>query len=97
MSEGDDVVVIGGHRTASYTITKVKKITPKGKIRTEYGDLMYDENGRVTGGSWNKTSLSPDTSEIREEIWRGNIIKKLSGTDFSTLSSEQLKEIYDIT
>lgn len=96
---GDEVAVGGNY---GYSIIKVEKVTPTGRIKCSDG-RSYDKNGNQIGGStWHSSYIKILTNEIREEI----LLKKYHNTltiafddnrkNIKNLSKEQSKELIDL-
>lgn len=93
---GDDVLVTGiSHRH----IAKVDKVT---KTQIVVGNTRFRRNSGWQCGSdrWNVRIISVPTekeiSEIKEETLRKTLIYAISSFDFKRLSTDELKQVYNI-
>ena len=93
---GDEVLVIGMHRRR---IAKVDKVT-KTQIVVNNARFRRDSGWQCGGDSWNRKSISVPTekeiSDIEEENLRKALIYVISSSDFERLSTDELKQVYNI-
>lgn len=93
---GDDVLVRGMH---SRRIAKVDKVT-KTQIVVNNARFRRDSGWQCGGDSWNRKSISVPTekeiSDIKEENLRETLIYSISSFDFKRLSTDELKQVYNI-
>lgn len=93
---GDEVLVTG---TFHRRIAKVDKVT-KTQIIIDNARFRRDSGCQCGGDSWNRKSISVPTeneiSDIKEEILRETIIYAISSFDFKRLSTDELKQVYNI-
>lgn len=93
---GDDVLVKGmNHRR----IAKVDKVT-KTQIVVDNTRFRRNSGWQCGGDSWNRKSISVPTekeiSDIKEENLRKTLIYVISSFDFERLSTDKLKQVYNI-
>ena len=93
---GDDVIVTGmSHRS----IAKVDKVT---KTQIVVGNIRFRrESGWQCGDNrWNVRRISVPTekeiSDIKEENFRKKLIYAISSFDYKRLSTDELKQVYNI-
>lgn len=93
---GDEVLVTGmyhGH------IAKVDKVT-KTQIVVNNARFRKDSGWQCGGDSWNRKIISVPTekeiSDIKEENFRKKLIYAISSFDFKRLSTDELKQVYNI-
>lgn len=72
-------------------ITKIKKITPTGQIKTK--DNKTFKKGYCRMDSWDGCWLKPVTDEVRERILLRSIYGKVANTDWAKVSVDKLKRI----
>lgn len=96
MVAGDDVLVTG----MSYRrIVKIDKVT---KTQIVVDDARYRRNSGLQygGDSWNRKRISVPTekeiSDVKEENFRKKLIYAISSFDFKRLSTDELKQVYNI-
>lgn len=96
LKAGDDVVVTG---TFHRRIAKVNKVT-KTQIIIDNARFRRDSGWQCGGDSWNRKSISVPTekeiSDIKEENLRKKLIYAISSFDFKRLSTDELKQVYNI-
>lgn len=93
---GDDVLVTG----MSYRhIAKVDKVT-KTQIVVNNARFRRDSGWQCTSDRWNVRRISIPTekeiSDIKEENLRKTLIYAISSFDFKRLSTDELKQVYNI-
>lgn len=93
---GDEVLVTGiSHRR----IVKVDKVT-KTQIVIDNARFRRDSGWQCSSDRWNVRRISVPTekeiSEIKEETLRENLIYAISSFDFKRLSTDELKQVYNI-
>lgn len=93
---GDSVLVTG----MSYRrIAKVDKVT-KTKIVVDNARFRRDSGWQCGSDIWNKRKISvpteKDISDIKEENHRKILIYSISSFDFKRLSTDELKQVYNI-
>lgn len=93
---GDDVLVTGMlHRH----ISKIDKVT-KTQIIVDNARFRIDSGWQCGRDRWNLRKISVPTekqiAEIKEETLRKNLIYAISFFDFKRLSTEELKQVYNI-
>ena len=93
---GDDVLVT----VMSYRhIAKVDKVT-KTQIVIDNARFRRDSGCQCGGDSWNRKSISVPTekeiSDVKEEVLRKNLIYTISSFNFERLSTNELKQVYNI-
>lgn len=93
---GDSVLVTG----MSYKrIAKVDKVT---KTQIVVGSARYRRNSGLQCGDdiWDRKSISVPTeeeiSDIKEENLRNTLVYAISSFDFNRLSTDELKQVYNI-
>lgn len=93
---GDEVLVTC---TFHRRIAKVEKVT-KTKIVIDNARFRRDSGCQCGGDSWNRKSISVPTekeiSDVKEENLRETIIYAISSFDFKRLSTDELKQVYNI-
>ena len=99
IAEGDKVYThVNRAVGSSYTLTTVKKITPKGHVRIANGDLY--KGGSYSSGSWNFYKLVQYTPELEQDIAdtkKYNTLKmRLRETNWHEVSIEKVNKIYEI-
>lgn len=93
---GDDVLVTG----MSYRrIVKIDKVT-KTQIIVNNARFRRDSGWQYGGDSWNRKRISVPTekeiSDVKEENFRKKLIYAISSFDFKRLSTDELKQVYNI-
>lgn len=93
---GDDVLVTG----RSYRrISKIDKVT-KTQIVVDNARFRRDSGWQCGSDSWNRRSISIPTekeiSDVKEENIRETLIYVISSFDFKLLSTDKLKQVYNI-
>ena len=93
---GDEVLVT----VMSYRhIAKVDKVT-KTQIVIDNARFRRDSGCQCGGDSWNRKSISVPTekeiSDVKEENLRKILINTISSFDFERLSTNELKQVYNI-
>lgn len=93
---GDEVLVTG----MSYKrIAKVDKVT-KTKIVVDNARFRRDSGWQCGSDIWNKRKISvlteKDISDIKEENFRKKLIYAISSFNFYRLSTDKLKQVYNI-
>lgn len=96
LKAGDDVVVTGiFHRR----IAKVDKVT-KTQIIIDNARFRRDSGWQCGSDRWNVRRISVPTekeiSDIKEENLRKILIHTISSFDFERLSTNELKQVYNI-
>ena len=93
---GDDVIVSGMYNRR---IAKVDKVT-KTQIVVNNARFRRDSGWQCGGDRWNVKSISVPTekeiSDIKEENLRKTLIYAISSFDFKRLSTDELKQVYNI-
>ena len=93
---GDEVLVTG---TFNRRIAKVDKVT-KTQIVIDNARFRRDSGWQCGGDSWNRKSISVPTekeiSDIKEENFRKELLYAISSFDFKRLSTDELKQVYNI-
>lgn len=93
---GDDVLVRGMYRRR---IAKVDKVT-KTQIIVNNARFKRDSGWQCGGDIWIRKSISVPTekeiSDIKEENLRNTLIYAISSFDFKRLSTDELKQVYNI-
>lgn len=94
--EGDEVLVTG----MSYKlIAKVDKVT-KTQIVVDNARFKRDSGWQCGSGIWNRRRVSVPTekeiSDIKEENFRKKLVYAISSFDFKRLSTNELKQVYNI-
>lgn len=89
---GDEVAIETGTYSSHWSIYKVVKITPTGRLNLSNG-WVANPDGTLRGDTFNK--IYEVTDEIRRLIWRRNTIYKLSKADFKSLTDTALKKMLD--
>lgn len=93
---GDDVLVVG---RSCRRIAKIDKVT-KTQIVVNNARFRRDSGWQCGGDSWSRKSISVPTekeiSEVEEENLRKALIYVISSSDFERLSTDELKQVYNI-
>ena len=93
---GDDVLVVG---RSCRRIDKIDKVT-KTQIVVNNARFRRDSGWQCGGDSWSSKSISVPTekeiSDIKEENLRDTLIYAISSLDFKRLSTDELKQVYNI-
>lgn len=93
---GDEVLVTGIFHGR---IAKVDKVT-KTQIVVDNVRFRRDSGWQCGGDSWDRKSISVPTekeiSDVKEENFRKNLIYAISSFDFKRLSTDELKQVYNI-
>lgn len=93
---GDDVLVVGRF---CRRIAKVGKVT-KTQIVVDNVRFRRDSGWQCGSDSWNRKSISVPTekeiSDVKEENLRKILIHTISSFDFNRLSTNELKQVYNI-
>ena len=94
--EGDEVLVTGmSHRH----IAKVDKVT-KTQIVVNNARFRRDSGWQCGSDSWYRKSISIPTekeiSDVKEENLRNTLVYAISSFDFKRLSTDELKQVYNI-
>ena len=93
---GDDVLVTGMYYRR---IAKVDKVT---KTQIVVDNARYRRNSGLQCGDdiWDRKSISVPTekeiSDVKEENFRKKLIYAISSFDFKRLSTDELKQVYNI-
>ena len=93
---GDEVLVTGmNHRR----IAKVDKVT-KTQIIVDNARFRRDSGWQCGSDRWNVRRISVPTekeiSDVKEENLRRTLIYAISSFDFKRLSTDELKQVYNI-
>ncbi len=93
---GDDVLVTGMYHRR---IAKVDKVT-KTQIIVDNARFRRDSGWQCGSDIWNVRRISVPTekeiSDIKEENLRETLIYSISSFDFKRLSTDKLKQVYNI-
>ena len=93
---GDEVLVIG---TFNRRIAKVDKVT-KTQIIVNNARFRRDSGCQFGSDRWNVRRISVPTekeiSDVKEENLRKILINTISSFDFKLLSTDELKQVYNI-
>lgn len=93
---GDDVLVTG---TFHRRIAKVDKVT-KTQIIIDNARFRRDSGRQCGSERWNVRIISVPTekeiSDIKEENFRKKLLYTISSFDFKRLSTDELKQVYNI-
>ena len=93
---GDEVLVTG---TLHRRIAKVDKVT-KTQIIVNNARFRRDSGWQCGSDRWNVTRISVPTekeiSDIKEENVRKELLYAISSFDFERLSTNELKQVYNI-
>ena len=93
---GDEVVVTG---TLHRRIAKVDKVT-KTQIVIDNARFRRDSGWQCGSDRWNVRRISVPTekeiSDVKEENLRKILINTISSFDFERLSTDELKQVYNI-
>ena len=94
--DGDEVLVTG---TLHRRIAKVDKVT-KTQIVIDNARFRRDSGWQCVVDSWYRKSISVPTekeiSDVKEENLRKILIHTISSFDFERLSTDELKQVYNI-
>lgn len=93
---GDDVLVTGMYHRR---IAKVDKVT-KTQIIVDNARFRRDSGWQCGSDRWNVRRISVPTEkeilDVKEENLRRTIIYAISSFDFKRLSTDELKQVYNI-
>lgn len=93
---GDDVLVTGMYHRR---IAKVGKVT-KTQIVVDNVRFRRDSGWQCGSDRWDRKSISVPTekeiSDIKKEDFRKKLIYAISSFDFKRLSTDELKQVYNI-
>ena len=93
---GDEVLVTG---TFNRRIAKVDKVT-KTQIVIDNARFRRDSGWQCGSDRWNVRRISVPTekeiSDVKEENLRKILINTISSFDFNRLSTDELKQLYNI-
>ena len=93
---GDDVLVTGMYYRR---IAKVDKVT-KTQIVVNNARFRRDSGWQCGSDRWNVRRISvpteKETSDIKEENLRNTLVYAISSFDFKRLSTDELKQVYNI-
>lgn len=93
---GDDVLVRGMNHIR---IAKVDKVT-KTQIVVNNARFRRDSGWQCGSDRWDRKSISVPTekeiSDIKEENLRNTLVYAISSFDFNRLSTDELKQVYNI-
>lgn len=93
---GDDVLVVG---RSCRCIAKIDKVT-KTQIVVNNARFRRDSGWQCGGDSWSRKSISVPTekeiADVKEENLRKTLIYAISSFDFKRLSTDELKQVYNI-
>lgn len=93
---GDDVLVVGMYRRC---IAKIDKVT-KTQIVVNNARFRRDSGWQCGSDRWNVRKISvpteKDISDVEEENLRKALIYVISSSDFERLSTDELKQVYNI-
>lgn len=93
---GDDVLVTGMYHRR---IAKVGKVT-KTQIVVDNVRFRRDSGWQCGSDRWDRKSISIPTekeiSDIKKEDFRKKLIYAISSFDFKRLSTDELKQVYNI-
>lgn len=93
---GDDVLVVG---RSCRCIAKIDKVT-KTQIVVNNARFRRNSGWQCGGDSWSRKSISVPTekeiSDVEEENLRKTLIYVISSFDFKRLSTDELKQMYNI-
>ena len=93
---GDDVLVTG---MLYRRISKIDKVT-KTQIIVDNARFRRDSGWQCGSDSWDRKSISVPTekeiSDVKEENLRKKLIHTISSFDFKRLSTDELKQVYNI-
>ena len=94
--EGDEVLVTGMYYRR---IAKVDKVT-KTQIIVNNARFRRDSGWQCGSDGWNVRRISVPTekeiSDVKEEDFRKKLIYAISSFDFKRLSTDELKQVYNI-
>ena len=100
--EAGDKVYIDSSRFGSTVLdlTTVKKITPKGHVRTNDKNNSLFRNGSYRIDAWNSWDLVQWTQELEDKLKAkahfNQLAHSINAVDARTLTPEQVQKIYDI-
>lgn len=93
---GDDVLVTSMYHRR---IAKIDKVT-KTQIVVDNVRFRRDSGWQCGGDIWDRKSISVPTekeiSDVKEENFRKKLIYAISSFDFKRLSTDELKQVYNI-
>ena len=95
--EGDEVLVTGMYYRH---IAKVDKVT-KTQIVVDNARFRRDSGWQCGSDSWDRKSIlsvptEKEISDVKEENLRKTLVYAISSFDFKRLSTDELKQVYNI-
>jgi hypothetical protein len=91
---GDELAVHTSGWGSYWSIFKITKISPTGRITLGNGNYILDPNLRVRSRSrFGPYSAQEVTKEIRDSIRKSNLLYEIKIAKFDTLSLQQLESI----
>ena len=98
LKAGDKVYVRHGMNRDNLCRTTVKRITPKGHVRTEDDNLFRDGFRRID--PWNSETLVEWTQKIEDKLKAkahfNQLAHSINAIDARTLTPDQVQKIFDI-
>ena len=94
LNPGDQVGIEGPYKNK--WISKVLRITPKGKIRLATNTLYGADGWELGGYSFQRSRLIEIGQDLRDQIERQILVEKLSKNAYLTLTLDQLRRIDSI-
>jgi hypothetical protein len=92
---GDEVAIYSSGWGGSWSILKITKITPTGRLNLNDGSVVVNNDGTIRGDNFNK--IKPVTDDIREKIFirkmRGYVLRNFNVYD---LECDELHKVYRI-
>lgn len=92
MVAGDEVLVTG---TLHRSIAKVDKVT-KTQIVIDNARFRRDSGWQCGSDRWNVRRISVPTEKEISDVIRKTLIYSISSFDFKRLSTDELKQVYNI-
>lgn len=98
LKEGDKVALnLSRHGGRSYEITEITRVTPNRQFRLKSNPtLLFKKGGDCHPDRFYYYHVEPITEEIVQHINRKVYLSKAKSAILATLTTNQLKRIYDI-
>lgn len=96
---GDEVVVeFSNGFQLEKQITKICSITPaRGLIKVVgFNDSFDPDSGVATGSGFRRNTIIPVTDELRDEIKKANMVRRLKNFKWEKLSLSEIREVFAI-
>ena len=95
LNVGDTVCYNTASFVRSYTLSKIKRITPKRRFILD-NNKKFNDTGVGNLDKWRQTQLEKLTEDIKKEIKTKKYITNIKNTNINNLQYEKLKKINNI-